>query len=258
MASLLIGSDKLIEIRTAYVDVVVKTKGRQPQCTWKIDTGTSSLKVMAMDLKQVSVPVQDVAERYTDHKGIAFHEYCISPIFFEQTDYVVTIRSKNQEELSFQSNSTLIDDRVNRVIDEDPTLLSGVINFGNSVGYSDLIIKANGRTVLSVTLEVYPSKISYKEDYREMMADINNMVSESILDFMRKTYQGLVPNHKRNDVPAVFFTILQAIYHKYLQAINRIISIPHHKLVTEHEVTPHYKATRIDTKSIRWLMKHLL
>jgi len=40
------------------------------------------------------------------------------------------------------------------------------------------------------------------------MADINDIVSESVLDFMKETYQVFVPDHKKNDAPAVFFTIL--------------------------------------------------
>ena len=111
---------------------------------------------------------------------------------------------------------------------------------------------ANGKQVLSIRVEVYPTKLSYKDDYQEMMADINNMVSESILDFMKKTYQVFVPDHKRNDVPAVFFTILQSIYDKYLRAANRILAVPHHKLITEHEVMPHYKAARTDARSEKW------
>ena len=137
-----------------------------------------------------------------------------------------------------------------------PTLLSGVINFGNNVGFSDLVVYANGKQILSVRIEIYPTKISYKEDYQEMMADINNMVSQCILDFMKKTYQVFVPDHKKNDVPAVFFSILQTIYDKYLQAANRILVVPHHKLVTEHEVLPYYKVMRTDTLSVKWIRKH--
>ena len=65
-----------------------------------------------------------------------------------------------------------------------------------------------------------------------------------------------MPDHKRNDVPAVFFTILQSIYDKYLRAANRILAVPHHKLITEHEVMPHYKAARTDARSEKWLRKH--
>lgn len=256
MASLPTGSDKLLEIRTANVDIVIKSKGKQTASVIKNDARSSSLKVVAVDVERISVPIQGVSEEYHDHAGYAAHDFMVEPLFFEQTDYVVTIKARNGEALEFQSNSLLVEERIGRVLDDDASLLSGVVNFGNNVGFSDFIVIANGKTVLSIRIEVYPTKIAYKEDYQEMMADINNMVSESVLDFMRKTYQVFVPDHKRNEVPAVFFTILQTIYDKYLQAVNRIISVPHHKLISEHEVVPHYKAKRTDSHSEKWLQKH--
>ena len=256
MASHPTGSDKLLEIRTAHVDFIIKCKGRPAVCTWESGAASSSLQVIGADLNAVSVPAQGIAEKISGHQSRAIYECNVLPLFFEQTDYVVTIQSKNGEPLQFRSNSSLVENSVSYVKDDDPTLLNGVINYGSSVGLSDLAVAAGGRQVLSVRVEVYPTKLSYKDDYQEMMADINNMVSESVLDFMRKTYQIFVPDHKRNDVPAVFFTILQAIYDKYLRAANRILAVPHHKLITEHEVMPHYKAARTDVRSEKWLQKH--
>ena len=256
MASLPIGSDKLLEIRTANIDIVIKSKGKQTQSIAKNDTQSSSLKVVAVDVERIGVPIQGMSEEYHDHVGYAVHDFLVEPLFFEQTDYVVTIKARNGELLEFQSNSPLVEERIGRVLDDDASLLSGVINFGNNVGFSDFVVTANSKTVLSVQIEVYPTKIAYKEDYQEMMADINNMVSESVLDFMKKTYQVFVPDHKRNEVPAVFFTILQTIYDKYLQAVNRIISVPHHKLISEHDVVPYYKVNRTDSRSEKWLQKH--
>ena len=256
MALLPTGSDRLLEVRTEFIDVVIKSKGKQTTGVRQKEAGASSLKVIARNLERVSIPTLEMTEQYTEHTGVSIHDYHIQPLFFEQTDYIITIHAKDHQVLNFHSNSGLIEERVSKVLDDDPSLLSGVINFGNSVGFSDLVILADGKDVLSIRLEVYPTKISYKDDYQEMMADINNMVSESILDFMKKTYQIFVPDHKRNDVPAVFFTILQAIYDKYLRAAKRILSVPHHKLITEHEVVPHYKAGRTDIKSEKWLRKH--
>lgn len=256
MVSLPTGSDKLLEIRTANVDIVIKSKGKQTPGVIKNNARSSSLKVVAVDVERISVPIQGMSEEYYDHVGYAAHDFNIEPLFFEQTDYVVTIKARNGESLEFQSNSSLIEERITRVLDDDSSLLSGVVNFGNNVGFSDFIVIADSKTVLSIRIEVYPTKITYKEDYQEMMADINNMVSESVLDFMKKTYQVFVPDHKRNEVPAVFFTILQTVYDKYLRAVNRILSVPHHKLISEHEVVPYYKAKRTDSRSNKWLQKH--
>lgn len=250
------GSDKLLEIRTANVDIIIKSKGKQTQGIIKNNTRSSSLKVVAVDVERISVPVQRMTDEYHDHEGYALYNFMVEPLFFEQTDYVVTIKSRNNEQLEFQSNNPLVEDRIGCVMDNDATLLSGVINYGNNVGFSDLVVIADEKTVLSIRIEVYPTKIAYKEDYQDMMFDINNMVSESVLDFMKKTYHVFVPDHTCNEVPAVFFTIIQSVYDKYLQAVNRIISVPHHKLISEHEIVPYYKAKRIDSHSEKWLQKH--
>ena len=255
MALHLTGSDRLLEINTASVDVVIESKGKPNICVWATDTDSSSVNVAGADLEKVSIPVFGISEEYDNHKGYSIHDYAVSPLFFEQTDYIISIRGKNGEALQFDSYSRNINGRVKNMFD-DPSLLSGVINFRNNVGFSDFHISANGRRILSVRIEVYPTKISYKEDYQAMMADINNMVSESILDFMKKTYQLFDTDHKRNGIPAVFFTILEEIYQKFIQSLNRIIAVPHHKLVTEHEVLPHYKAVRTDVRSERWLCRH--
>ena len=40
-----------------------------------------------------------------------------------------------------------------------------------------------GKKNLVVHIEVFPSKISYKEDYQEMLQDISNEISGAVLDF---------------------------------------------------------------------------
>lgn len=256
MASLPIGSDKLLEIRTANVDIIIKSKNVDSRRSLKMDAKSSRLNIGAINIERVCIPAQEMIEEYTGLAGYSMHNYPVEPMFFEQSDYSVIIKSRNGEHLDFHSSSHLIEERIGYVLDDDKSLLSGIVNFGNSVGFCDFIISANGITVLSIRLEVYPTKMSYKEDYQEMMADINNMVNESVLDFLKRTYQLFIPNHKQNEVPAVFFTVLQTIYDRYLQSINRITSVPNHKLVLNHEVIPFYKAKRIDSRSEKWLQKH--
>lgn len=252
----LTGSDKLLDIRTEKVDVVITTKGSRRVIITDDDAHASTVKVVAVNVEHISMPVQGISERYSDHSGLAVHEFRIAPSFFEQTDYVLTIKGRKGEQLEFHSNNRYIEKQIGYVIEDDRSLMTGVINFGNNVGFSDFSVSVDGKNAISIRVEVYPSKISYRDDYHAMMTDINNMVSESILDFMKKTYQVFVPDHKKNDVPAVFFTILQSIYAKYIRAMNRILSVPNHKLVSEHEVMPYYKARRTDVQSERWLQKH--
>ncbi len=107
-----------------------------------------------------------------------------------------------------------------------------------------------------IRIEVYPTKVSYKEDYQMMMADVSEMCYACAIDFMQKTYQEFQISDKQNTVPAIFFQIISVVFEKYMNAARRIISVPHHKLITEHTVVPEHKARRTDKLSEKWLMKH--
>lgn len=254
MDSLPSGSNKqLIAIRTAKLDVVIKSKNKGSHYKQLNKDHKSGIVVSGNGIREVVVPdhvygdeTVGYSERYIDTQAL----------FFEQTDYNITVRSHNNEKLGFKSNSSIIDGQVDAVFENEQSMLSGTINYANNIGYSDLLFYVNDRLDLKVRIEVFPSKVDYQDDYKEMMSDIDRMASESLLDFMRRTYNVFVPNHTRNEVPAVFFTVLQGIYDKYLNALNRIAAVPHHKLESTYEVLPSHKVKRTDTRSVKWLLNH--
>ena len=251
MALLPTGSDKLLEINTEKLNVVIKSSR-----SWQGDTSnrSSSLVLDGRNIKEVKIAAteEDIECENFDY---AHYEFEIPPIFFEQTDYEIIIKSNDGSQLSFWNENSSIKDRVGSAYDGDYTLLSGVLNFENTCGYSDFEISADGVRCLTIRIEVFPSKITYKEDYQKMIDDISEMVSEVAIDFMQKTYQTFKLGDKQSTVLSVYFQILSVIFNDYMNAVNRIISVPHHKLITEHEVVPYYKAKRTDKTSINWLRK---
>ncbi len=255
MALLPTGSDKLLEIRTDKVNVVIKSK-RKITALPASEEQSSSLAINGYNIERVKVVSQGIDELYPESKGYTSQNLTIYPLFFEQTDYELIIKSRNNESVSFWNENYLLREKVGPVTDDDSSLISGIINFGNEVGYSDFEINVDGRKHLVIRIEVYPTKVSYKEDYQMMMADVSEMCYACAIDFMQKTYQEFQVSDKQNTVPAIFFQIISAIFDKYMNAARRIISVPHHKLITEHTVVPEHKARRTDKLSEKWLMKH--
>lgn len=255
MALLPIGSDKLLEIRTDKVNVVIKSK-KKITVLPSNEARSSSLAINGYNIERVKIENQGIEELYQDTKGYSVQQLSVSPLFFEQTDYELIIKSRNNETVSFWNENYLLREKVGPVTDDDNSLISGIINFGNEVGYSDFEINVDGRKHLVIRIEVYPTKISYKEDYQMMMADVSEMCYACAIDFMQKTYQEFQISDKQNTVPAIFFQIISAVFEKYINAARRIISLPHHKLITEHTVVPEHKARRTDKMSEKWLMKH--
>ena len=73
----------------------------------------------------------------------------IEPIFFEQHNYEVVIESKGKYDLKFYHENKNIRNKVDYV-GRSKNILSGVINFNNDIGLSDLIVIADGKEYLRV------------------------------------------------------------------------------------------------------------
>lgn len=250
------GSDKLLEIQSGNIHVVMKSKNPHPNLTNKsILQQPSELRVTGANITSVRIFGE---EKIADHNGIiSASSYSIhtSPLFFEQTDYEIIVKSTDGKSVSLWHENYSVRDKISPVTDSDD-LISGIVNFGNSAGFSDFDISYDGKKSLVVRIEVFPSKISYKEDYQNMLQDISNEISGAVLDFMRNTYQEFSLGSTQNTVPALFFEIIKRIFDKFQNAANTIIASPHHKLYVEHPVVPAHKVRKVDNHTITWLQKH--
>ena len=81
--------------------------------------------------------MQNLGETYGDHRGEAVHEIGIFPLFFEQSDYIFTVRARHGEHLAFSGSSSLIEDKIRPLMGRDDTILSGIMNFGNNINFFD-------------------------------------------------------------------------------------------------------------------------
>ena len=256
MASLPTGSDKLIEIQSGNIYVVIKSKNPHPNMTNKsILQQPSELRVTGVNVNSVKIFGEEKIAAGNGVVGASFYNIHTSPLFFEQTDYEMIVRSTDGKSVSLWHENYSVRDKVSPVTDSDD-LISGIINLGNSAGFSDFEISYDGKKSLVVRIEVFPSKISYKEDYQDMLQDISNEISGAVLDFMRNTYQEFSIGSTQNTVPALLFEIIKRIFDKFQNAANTIISSPHHKLYVEHPIVPAHKVKKIDNQTIKWLQKH--
>ncbi len=207
MALLPTGSDKLLEICTEKLNVVIKSRK-----SWSGDPSNrcSSLVLDGKWIKAVKVAaIEDDID--CEELDYAHYDFEVPPLFFEQTDYEVIIKSNDGSELSFWNENYSIRDKIGTAYDGDNTLLSGIINFENMAGYSDFEIYADGHRYLTLRIEVFPSKITYKEDYQKMIDDISEMVSEVAIDFLQKTYQTFALGNTQSTVLSVYFQILSVM-----------------------------------------------
>lgn len=256
MALLPTGSDKLLEIQSGNIYVVIKSKNPHPNLTNKsILQQSSELRVTGVNVNSVKIFGEEKIAANNDAIGASSYNIYTSPLFFEQTDYEIIVKSSDGKSVSLWHENYIVRDKISPVTDKDD-LISGIVNFGNSAGFSDFEIYYDGKKSLVVRVEVFPSKISYKEDYQDMLQDISDEICGAVLDFMRNTYQEFSVGSTQNTVPALFFEIIKRIFDKFQNAANMIVSSPHHKLYVEHPVVPSHKVKKIDNQTMKWLQKH--
>ena len=135
-------------------------------------------------------------------------------------------------------------------------ILSGILNFRNEIGFSDLVVRVDGHDYLTLKIEVFPSKISYKDDYKAIVEDVTSEVYNLAFDLLKRTYMPLDTSSAQQSSPVEFFAIIQKIYGDFIKAADMILHNPHHQLQTEHEVQPFHKVRRTDNNTCRWLEKH--
>lgn len=158
----------------------------------------------------------------------------VVPCFFEHQPYEVLIEKKSADlALEFYHESAALRQAVRK---KGEMTLSGVLNFRNEVGYTDFEIRIGGETVLSVRLEVFPSKLDYRKDYREILQDVNEQVHNLAFDFLRRTYQLTGLKETSSQSLTEFFSILRAIFDDLVKAVERIEKMPHHRRVGEDRV----------------------
>lgn len=249
-------SDELVYFQTDLLTVTIKGTASHPAFPGvEFKEKESLLQVACDDPFEISLS-GDAETLSTQSLGRAsFGTYRLQPLFFEQQRYEIVIEPEEGHKVEFWHENYNIRKNVTPV-GRKSDMLSGVINFGNEIGMSDLVVLVDGKSYLKLTIEIFPSKIGYKDDYKAIVADVTAEVYNLVFDFLKKTYDSFDISANNQSSPVEFFAIIRRIYDEFLSAADMVIAKPHHMLETEHVVLPNHKIKRTDNGTLRWLEKH--
>lgn len=179
------------------------------------------------------------------------------PLFYETQAYEIVIEKKQDIPLTFFHKNVYLRQAVKPL---GSMILSGVLNFQNEVGLTDLELRLNGQAILQLQFEIFPAKMDYKHDYQMILNDVNQQIYNLSFDFLRKTYNLTGLKETRHQSLTEFFTILQHVFGQLVQAVERINSSPHSKHQVENRVVEAGRLKKTGKESISYLTKrpHLL
>jgi uncharacterized protein len=177
------------------------------------------------------------------------------PIFFENGVYQLIVVPKDDREFTFYHEYPLIRQAVSPVPIGNQSILMGNLQFQNEVGFTTFEIRADGKAILEVTLEIYPVKLDYKNDYQKLLEEVNDEIYNLAFHFIRKTYLGARLRLEGNPSKAEFYRLISEHFHQFLQAVARIEFQPHHKLEKSYEKARGDQLRKQDSVSRNFLRK---
>lgn len=157
------------------------------------------------------------------------------PVFFENRDYffdIVFSEKTEDEPVIYTSLIEIQKAFISRKIN-DNYFLTGAINYGNDIGKTQFVLsyKKQGKLIKHrLAYEVFPVKLDYKSDYRDIITDINKEFSSLVFDVLKKTYTGFKEGIEvNNDI--IWWGIFGELYEKILFSSRLILNKPHNRLV---------------------------
>lgn len=177
------------------------------------------------------------------------------PIFFENNIYQLIVIPKNDEELTFYHEYPALRREVSQARIGDQKVLMGNLQFLNEVGLTEFIIYADNKEVLQVKLEIFPVKLDYKTDYRQMLEEVNNEIYNLAYHFIRRTFLKARTKLEGKPSRTEFFRLITAHFEHFIHALNRIEKQPHHQLRTKYQRARADQLGKQDSYARRYLQK---
>lgn len=187
-------------------------------------------------------------------KLVEYNDQALYPIFFENGSYEVIIVPKINESISFYHEFKTFREAVNKL--SRTNLLTGQLLFKNEVGFSTFEIQSDERTLVEITIEVFPTKLNYKKDYEQIILDVNEEIYNLAYHFIKRTYlRGSTEIYKEPSM-AEFYRLISKHLEDFLKAVTQIERMPHHQLTKHYEVVRGDQLRKQDSKTRSYLRQN--
>ena len=196
------------------------------------------------------ISVQSIYENVKTYSLNSFKELEINytnsmyPSFFEDGSYNIYL--ENDSDCKFEIYH--IDTEIRDSIVSRRRDLYGSFKFNGDIGYSTFKVFKDEIEVLTFTIQVFPSKLDYIDDYNEILRDINEEINSLVFEFISKTFSRVEIKDVKNQTNLEFITILSNIYEKLEKSIKRIEAHPKHSVIKELNLKNENKAKKVSIK----------
>lgn len=243
----------LVQIETVELSIIIKGKPYHARYE-------SLRQYRSMDFQDVmdfvvdgeniqDIKVYDVNENQLIEPG------ALRPIFFENGIYQLIVVAKQDQDLTFEHEHPVLRQAISSEKIGKQKMLMGNLVFQNEVGLTTFKVYNNRMRLVEVTLEIFPEKLDYRNDYKNLLDEVNEEIYNLAYHFIRKTYLGAKIKLDGKPSRAEFFRLINHHFHQLIKVITNIENQPNHLLQTSHEKVRGDQIGRVDSKVRSYLRK---
>ena len=150
------------------------------------------------------------------------------PAFFEDSLYKIRVLStRPDEQPRLLHRNALLFQEVDAY--EDSRSVSGPFSFGRQVGLCTFAVLVGARRLI-VTLEVFPTKVDYADDYHGLLLDVAQASRGLALEYMRSTYRSSQATEVDSQSNLEWISLLRNEIHNLDQAVRYVNAHPRRAL----------------------------
>jgi len=179
------------------------------------------------------------------------------PCFFDwQTIKVVFIPSNASKNDIFKFLINDTEELSSDFYDGKPQII-GNVKIKNYVGNTTFkVVNKYNESVFELKTEIFPQKLDYKDDFKEMIKEITEILYALIYDYLKKTYSIVTPSEPQHSTVTEWLAILKAIFDSLEKSLQLILRTPHSKIVTQKRVRQIDKIRKVDASTSKWLVRN--
>lgn len=181
------------------------------------------------------------------------------PFLFEETSYEfiteILDKGSQQKQFSILSRGRQIPYPSRRV--GRSNVYTCQVNFGSQIGFVDLQFCLDDHPILGLGLEVFPSKLDYRQDLWQIRADLEHEVRDLAFSIGRITYHR---TRRRRDVRArevEWLENIRQLFGELEKAFNRIQIAPRYSVYVDERIQKANRPSRAGASVRRFIRSHL-
>ncbi len=169
------------------------------------------------------------------------------PPLYEQTEYQLYLRgAMDGDKVEIRHRDPVITQSLSS--QENGRVIHGSVNFRGQIGKSLFSIYVNGNRTLDFEVEVFPTKIDYKTDYHEIVADVQSILTNLAYEYLRSTYQMGKLAGDRSPSKLEWLVLIEHIVVDLEKAMNHIAHRPTRGLIRREQPTRIERIRRVDSR----------